>query len=95
MKQRRPSRQMALLLDFLTDAPAAWVHGYDIMQATGLKSGTLYPLLMRMSERGLLESRWQPPSSDGRPPRHEYRLTAQGEALARSTRQPDEGPARA
>ena len=86
---------MTILLDYLMSAPAPWVHGYDVMQATGLKPGTLYPLLMRMSERGLLESRWQAPGSDGRPPRHEYRLTAQGEQFARAARRPSSGPAHA
>ncbi|RGP41080.1 hypothetical protein BPTFM16_01376 [Altererythrobacter insulae] len=45
---------------------------------TGLKSGTLYPILARCAERGLLESQWLEPSEQGRPPRHAYRITATG-----------------
>jgi DNA-binding PadR family transcriptional regulator len=59
-----------------------WRHGYDLAKATGLKSGTLYPLLMRLSEQGLLESRWQDAERPGLPPRHCYRLSAAGAALA-------------
>jgi DNA-binding PadR family transcriptional regulator len=60
-----------------------WQHGYEISQQTGLKSGTLYPLLMRLSDVGWLEARWTEPERAGRPPRHEYRLTDGGAALAR------------
>jgi DNA-binding PadR family transcriptional regulator len=48
-----------------------------------MQSGTLYPLLMRLSEQGLLEHRWQEAERPGLPPRHVYRLTASGVALAR------------
>jgi DNA-binding PadR family transcriptional regulator len=65
-----------------TDA-ARWRHGYELSQQTGLKSGTLYPLLIRLSDLGWLEARWTEPEREGRPPRHEYRLTEEGEALAR------------
>jgi DNA-binding PadR family transcriptional regulator len=82
---RRPnnSRQARTLLAALLDGPGAWRHGYDLSKETGLRSGTLYPLLMRLSEQGLLESRWQEAERPGLPPRHVYRLTASGLALAR------------
>jgi DNA-binding PadR family transcriptional regulator len=82
---RRPntSRQTRVLLASFLDRPQAWRHGYDLAKETGLKSGTLYPLLMRLSEQGLMESRWQEPERPGLPPRHEYRLTPPGLALAR------------
>lgn len=60
-----------------------WRHGYDLSKETGLKSGTLYPLLMRLSERGWVEARWGASEMAGRPPRHLYRLTAEGERTAR------------
>jgi DNA-binding PadR family transcriptional regulator len=82
---RRPSKQMLRLLDALSAAPREWRHGYDIMKETGLLSGTLYPLLMRMTDQGLVEAEWREPAQPGRPPRHAYRLTAQGLALARET----------
>lgn len=55
------------------------------MKETGLQSGTLYPLLMRMTEQGLVEAEWREPERPGRPPRHAYRLTAAGVALAHAT----------
>ena len=51
------------------------------MKETGLKSGTVYPLLMRMEERGLVEAEWRQPERVGRPSRHAYRLTLQGISL--------------
>ena len=80
------SRPTRILLQEMFAAPRAWRHGYDISQATALKSGTLYPLLMRLGDLGLLESRWEEPEREGRPPRHAYRLTADGVALAKSLR---------
>ena len=53
------------------------------MKATGLLSGTLYPLLMRMTDQGLVEAEWLEPAQPGRPPRHAYRLTTKGIAFAR------------
>ena len=75
---RKPnsSRQTRALLAALLDQSLMWRHGYELSKATGLKSGTLYPVLMRLSEQGLLESRWQDPERPGLPPRHVYRVTA-------------------
>jgi len=58
----------------------AWSHGYDIARETELKSGSLYPILARLSDQGLLEARWEQEVGLGRPPRHLYRLTATGRA---------------
>lgn len=65
-------------------APWSWRHGYDLARATGLKSGTLYPLLMRLNAEGLLEAEWRSPAEPGRPPRHVYRLTKAGLQAARA-----------
>jgi DNA-binding PadR family transcriptional regulator len=81
-RKRQPSRQMRILLDALSAGRQAWRHGYDIMKETGLSSGTLYPLLMRMTDQGLVEAEWREPAQPGRPARHAYRLTAAGFALA-------------
>jgi DNA-binding PadR family transcriptional regulator len=78
------SPQTRAVLAALLAQPAAWRHGYDLAQQTGLKSGTLYPLLMRLADQGLLESEWRPSDKPGRPPRHAYRLTRAGAALARA-----------
>jgi PadR family transcriptional regulator, regulatory protein PadR len=80
------SRQTHLLLAALLEQPRSWRHGYELAKQTGLKSGTLYPLLMRLSEQGLLQSRWTESDQAGKPPRHLYRPTAAGLNLARELR---------
>lgn len=81
-RKRQPSKQMRSLLDVLAVRRQEWRHGYELMKETGLSSGTLYPLLMRMTDRGLVEAEWREPAQPGRPARHAYRLTAAGFALA-------------
>ncbi|TMC02946.1 MAG: PadR family transcriptional regulator [Chloroflexi bacterium] len=78
------SPQTLLVLAALLEAPDAWHYGYDLSRRLGLRSGTLYPILVRLAERGCLETRWVEAERPGRPPRHTYRLTADGRALARS-----------
>jgi DNA-binding PadR family transcriptional regulator len=63
-------------------AGESWCHGYDLCRQAGIKSGTLYPLLIRLEAQGYLEAEWQEPAERGRPPRHAYRLTAKGRQLA-------------
>jgi PadR family transcriptional regulator PadR len=75
---RRPSPQTTGVLSVLAADPAEWRYGYDLGLELGLKSGSLYPILVRLSDRGLLESRWEAHPPSGRPPRHLYRLTSQG-----------------
>lgn len=53
------------------------------MKETGLKSGTLYPILMRLTDRGFLTASWEEPQSPGRPPRQSYQLTPKGRAYAK------------
>ena len=62
--------------------PSQWHHGYALASETGLKSGTLYPILIRLADRGLVEACWQDEPLPGRPRRHLYRLTADGLASA-------------
>jgi PadR family transcriptional regulator, regulatory protein PadR len=81
-RNRQPSQQMRRVLASLSVQRSAWRHGYDLLKETGLSSGTLYPLLMRMADTGLVEAEWREPAQPGRPPRHVYRLTATGFALA-------------
>ncbi len=76
---------MLTLLTVLADGAQQWRHGYDLMKETGILSGTLYPLLMRMTEQGLVEAEWRESVQSGRPARHAYRLTAEGVALAQAT----------
>lgn len=70
------------VLAVMAEAGSGWVHGYDICRRAAIKSGTLYPLLIRLEAQGHLEAEWQP-AEPGRPPRHAYRLTAAGQQLAR------------
>ena len=86
-RSRRPSPQQRKLLAALSENASDWMHGYELMKATDLLSGTLYPMLMRMKDRGLLESRWLDPTEPGRPPRHAYRLTPDGLAVAMAQRE--------
>lgn len=90
---RRPnsSRQTRLVLAALAEVPSRWWHGYDLVKQLGLKSGTLYPLLMRLHEQGLLEAEWRETEERGRPPRHMYRLTPAGTALAARLAREQEG----
>lgn len=65
--------------------------GLEIMDATGLPSGTVYPTLSRLESRGLVRGRWESEAvahREGRPRRRYYRITPEGrrlhyEALAR------------
>jgi DNA-binding PadR family transcriptional regulator len=67
----------------LCSRPRTWRHGYDLARETGLKSGTLYPILIRLADRGLLESCWEDEQPAGRPRRHLYRLSSEGLARGR------------
>jgi PadR family transcriptional regulator PadR len=81
----RLSPQTLQVLDAFLDGPKDWQYGYDISRNTGLKSGTLYPILMRLAERKLLETSWET-SEIGKPPRHLYRLTLDGMRFVREHR---------
>lgn len=83
------SPQTLLILEAFLDHPADWKYGYDLSRSTGLKSGTLYPLLMRLADRKLLETAWETsgPDSLGKPPRHMYRFTPEGMQFARERRE--------
>jgi PadR family transcriptional regulator PadR len=78
------SRQTMCVLAALEADPAAWLHGYLIAKQTGLASGTLYPILIRLADRRLIEARWEDEQPAGRPRRHLYRLTGEGLIVARS-----------
>jgi DNA-binding PadR family transcriptional regulator len=75
---RRPSAQTLLVVNALAGEPGAWRYGYELGQQVGLKAGSLYPILIRLRDRGLLEASWEDDPSPGRPPRHLYRLSDVG-----------------
>jgi PadR family transcriptional regulator PadR len=76
------SAQTLSVLAALCEEPSQWRHGYALARQTELKSGTLYPILIRLADRGLVEACWQEEPAPGRPRRHLYRLTAAGLASA-------------
>lgn len=83
-RARAPSDTARTILAALLNARGGWSHGYDLARQAGVKSGTLYPLLIRLEAQGYLEAEWQQPPEGGRPPRHAYRLTARGTELAQA-----------
>jgi PadR family transcriptional regulator PadR len=82
----RPSRltyPTALVLHAVAEG---FRYGFDIIDVSGLASGTVYPILRRLEEAGLLRSRWeavQTARDDLRPPRRYYQVTGAGATLAR------------
>jgi DNA-binding PadR family transcriptional regulator len=60
-------------------------HGFEIMEVSGLASGTVYPALRRLEREAMVRSTWEAETharEAGRPRRRTYQLTARGEALA-------------
>lgn len=80
-RDRAPSPQTLAVLLALADDPARWRYGYELGAETGLKAGSLYPILVRLADRGFLEAKWEESPPAGRPPRHLYRITASGREL--------------
>jgi PadR family transcriptional regulator len=76
------SAQTLAVLAALAARPSDWRHGYDLARETGLKSGTLYPILVRLADREIVEACWEESEPAGRPRRHLYRLTSDGLAAA-------------
>jgi PadR family transcriptional regulator, regulatory protein PadR len=81
-RRKALSAQTLSLLAALAAEPSAWRHGYDLAAETGLMSGTLYPILVRLADRKVVEARWEEGEPAGRPRRHLYRLTGDGLATA-------------
>jgi DNA-binding PadR family transcriptional regulator len=77
----------ALVLEALA---RGYHHGFDIMDATGLPSGTVYPVLRRLEHEGLVRSRWEKAEKaqrEGRPPRRYYEPLAAADAWLSAARQ--------
>ena len=66
------------VLRSLAAEPDRWRYGYELGAETGLKAGSLYPILVRLADRELLDASWEESAPHGRPARHLYRLTADG-----------------
>ncbi len=95
-RSRRPSPQAVKVLEGLAADPLAWRYGYELGLEVGLRSGSLYPILVRLYDRDLLEAKWEDGQPLGRPSRHLYRLTPAGleYATTHATRLIAERPAR-
>ncbi len=85
-RDSRLSSATALVLDALARGSR---HGFDILDVTGLPSGTVYPILRRLEQDGLATSRWESArvaQQEQRPPRRYYLLTSNGTALLEEAR---------
>lgn len=80
----RLSHSGLLVLKACMEKPGQRLYGYEIMQMTGLASGTLYPILMRFEKEGWLSSGWEDasPQEEGRPRRRLYRITGAGQSAS-------------
>lgn len=77
----RITRTTSLVLDALARGA---VHGFDIIDRTGLPSGTVYPILRRLERDGFAAAHWEDAATahaEQRPPRRYYDLTRTGRAL--------------
>jgi PadR family transcriptional regulator, regulatory protein PadR len=74
------------VLRVFLDDPSGRRYGYDLMKAARLPSGTLYPMLARLQDQGLVASEWeaQRDEAGGRPARKYYQLTGDGIRVARA-----------
>jgi PadR family transcriptional regulator, regulatory protein PadR len=82
--ENRITRQTEEIVEALAKDPTSELSGSDIAKLTGLKSGTLYPALLRLHRRAWLTYRWEDidPSVEKRPRRRLYKLTGEGERAA-------------
>jgi PadR family transcriptional regulator PadR len=78
---KRTKQTLRVLEEFLVD-PTQEIHGFDLIDRANVRSGTLYPLLIRLEGLAWLESRWEESDRPG-PRKRMYRLTAEGEPVAR------------
>lgn len=78
----RLSHSGLLILKACFDLANQRSYGYELMQLTGLASGTLYPILIRFEDAGWLSSSWEvaDPREKGRPRRRLYRITGAGQS---------------
>jgi PadR family transcriptional regulator, regulatory protein PadR len=80
MKLTEPLERV--LRAFLED-PSAPRYGYDLMKSAKLPSGTLYPMLARLEDQGLVTSAWETPSETIQRPRKYYQLSGEGVRIVR------------
>jgi len=83
-REVRMSLQTLRVLDEFLENPTDELSGADVQKRSGVASGTLYPILLRLESAGWFVSRWEAidPVAAGRPRRRLYRLTPSGLARA-------------
>jgi DNA-binding PadR family transcriptional regulator len=75
-------------LQVLQAIASGYVYGFDIMNATGLPSGTVYPALSKLEDSGFVKSKWEDlrvAKREKRPPRRSYEITGDGREAATET----------
>jgi PadR family transcriptional regulator PadR len=85
MARLRMTVGVLAVLGALLDRPDAELYGLEIVRASGLEPGTIYPILQRLRAAGWVSDRWEDPEpahAEGRPLRRYYRLTTEGRARA-------------
>ncbi len=78
------SHSAALILKALS---LGYRFGFDIMEVTGLPSGTVYPALRRLERDALVASQWEAEAeatASGRPARRFYEVNPSGKAAAQA-----------
>ncbi|GIG90315.1 hypothetical protein Pen02_52510 [Plantactinospora endophytica] len=82
----RVTTAVARVLAAFLDDPATHRYGLDLIGTTGLPSGTMYPILVRLQRAGWIDSAWEEidPVAAGRPARRYYRLTPDGLVRSRT-----------
>lgn len=81
------SSQTAAVLALFVDEPERHIYGREIVYETGIASGSLYPILHRLAQRGFLISKWEAlevATEAGRRPRLMYQLDPRGVEQASS-----------
>jgi PadR family transcriptional regulator, regulatory protein PadR len=82
---RRPSTATRLVFQAFLDSAAGEAYGFELAGATGLPSGTIYPILRRLEDEKLIKSRWVEVQTDTqRRNRRYYALTATGRRVAQA-----------
>ena len=80
----RMSSATLRVLEALLSNRAGQHYGYGLLKQTGIKSGSLYPILDRLETEGWIEGAWEAEGVGGRPPRRYYKLTALGAREAKA-----------
>lgn len=80
---RKPSTATRLVFQAFIDAPGDETYGFELAEATGLPSGTIYPILRRLESEGFIKSHWtEVQAGSQRRRRRYYVLTGEGRRAA-------------